>query len=539
MFEKLIDKLKEIPPKILAWWNKFTKNQKLIIISVAAGVAIAFGILIFVVTRTQYVTLVTCETTKQAGQVQEILAAREIDYKTSDSGLIISVDRRKISEANIALGSEDILTDSYSNLDNVLGGSLSTTEADKQKKYTQFRENNLEKDLESFSFINSASVTMFVPENDGTLIKNNKESHVQITLGLSGECTPENAAAIARMAKTVVGNETTDNIVIIDTDGNLLFSGGEESSVAGYASSTLSVKQDAERVLRNNVQSVLLGTKEYDYVVVSPNLELDLASKEVTTTTYTPADGQTQGLLSHETGYNAESEGGGGLVPGTDSNVETGTTYVYENGGGSSSTVEQFEKDYLPNTETTLSQIPAGSIKYGDSSIAVTAIKLKVIKEEDAKAQGLLDEMTWDEYKLANAERTKLEIDEDYLSLISDASGIDSNNISMVAYEEPFFVDKSSANFNWTDIIQIALIVVILLLLGMVVLRTLKTDKNKEEEPEEISVENLLQTMPQEPLEDIDLEAKSENRRMIEKFVDENPEAVANLLRNWLTEDWG
>ena len=538
MFEKLIDKLKEIPPKILAWWNKFTKNQKMLIISVAIGVAIAFGVLIFAVTRTQYVTLITCETTKQAGQVQEILDSKEIAYKTSDSGLIISVDKSKLSDANIALGSENILTDSY-NLDNVLSGSLSTTESDKQKKYTEYRENRLKKDLENFSFINSASVSMFVPENDGTLIRNNKESHVQITLGLSGECTPENAAAIARMAKTVVGNETTDNIVIIDTDGNLLFSGGDESSIAGYASSTLSVKQEAERVLRNNVQNVLLGTKEFDYVVVSPNLELDLASKEVTTTTYTPADGQTQGLLSHETGYNAESEGGGGLVPGTDSNIETGTTYVYESGGGSSSTVEQFEKDYLPNTETTLSQIPAGSIKYGDSSIAVTAIKLKVIKEEDAKAQGLLDEMTWDEYKLANADRTKIEIDEDYLSLISDASGIDDNNISMVAYEEPFFVDKTRANFNWTDIIQIALIVVILLLLGMVVLRTLKTDKNKEEEPEEISVENLLQTMPQEPLEDIDLEAKSENRRMIEKFVDENPEAVANLLRNWLTEDWG
>lgn len=539
MFEKLIDKLKEIPPKILAWWNKFTKNQKMLIISVAIGVAIAFGVLIFAVTRTQYVTLITCETTKQAGEVKSILESNEIQYKISDSGLVISVDKSRLSDANIALGSENILSDSYSVKDVVGNASLSTTESDKQKLYTEYREKRLKKDLENFSFVNTASVSMFVPENDGTLIKNNKESHVQITLGLSGECTPENAAAIARMAKTVVGNETTDNIVIIDTDGNLLFSGGEESSVAGYASSTLSVKQEAERVLRNNVQSVLLGTKEYDYVVVSPNLELDLASKEVTTTTYTAAEDQTQGLLSHETSYEAESEGGSGLVPGTDSNVETGTTYVYENGGGSSSTVTQYEKDYLPNTETTLSQIPAGSIKYDDSSIAVTAIKLKVIKEEDAKAQGLLDEMTWDEYKLANAERTKLEIDEDYLSLISDASGIDSNNISMVAYEEPFFVDKSSANFNWTDIIQIALIVVILLLLGMVVLRTLKTDKNKEEEPEEISVENLLQTMPQEPLEDIDLEAKSENRRMIEKFVDENPEAVANLLRNWLTEDWG
>ena len=28
-------------------------------------------------------------------------------------------------------------------------------------------------------------------------------------------------------------------------------------------------------------------------------------------------------------------------------------------------------------------------------------------------------------------------------------------------------------------------------------------------------------------------------RKLIEKFVDENPEAAANLLRNWLNEDWG
>ena len=31
---------------------------------------------------------------------------------------------------------------------------------------------------------------------------------------------------------------------------------------------------------------------------------------------------------------------------------------------------------------------------------------------------------------------------------------------------------------------------------------------------------------------------KSETRLMIEKFVDENPEAVASLLRNWLNEEW-
>ena len=39
-------------------------------------------------------------------------------------------------------------------------------------------------------------------------------------------------------------------------------------------------------------------------------------------------------------------------------------------------------------------------------------------------------------------------------------------------------------------------------------------------------------------LEDIGYNEKSDVRLMIEKFVDENPDAVASLLRNWLNEDW-
>ena len=54
-----------------------------------------------------------------------------------------------------------------------------------------------------------------------------------------------------------------------------------------------------------------------------------------------------------------------------------------------------------------------------------------------------------------------------------------------------------------------------------------------------LSVEDLLQSTQQEELENIELEQKSEARKLIENFVDENPEAVATLLRNWLDEDWG
>ena len=62
--------------------------------------------------------------------------------------------------------------------------------------------------------------------------------------------------------------------------------------------------------------------------------------------------------------------------------------------------------------------------------------------------------------------------------------------------------------------------------------------RRAKQEEEELSVENMLQSTPEPELEDIDVETKSETRKVIEKFVDENPEAAANLLRNWLNDDW-
>ena len=93
-------------------------------------------------------------------------------------------------------------------------------------------------------------------------------------------------------------------------------------------------------------------------------------------------------------------------------------------------------------------------------------------------------------------------------------------------------------NLNWTDILSIAMIVIILALLAFVILRSMASRRDGDQE-EELSVENLLQSTPESELEDIEVESKSETRKLIERFVDENPEAVANLLRNWLNEDWG
>ncbi|MDE6674804.1 MAG: flagellar M-ring protein FliF, partial [Acetatifactor sp.] len=167
-----------------------------------------------------------------------------------------------------------------------------------------------------------------------------------------------------------------------------------------------------------------------------------------------------------------------------------------------------------------------------------TARSFDVVREEIIESQGRLDVMTWEEYKANNSAPTRMEVDDDFYDAVATATGISRDRITIIAYRQNLFRDKDGLNINWTDILSIAMIVIILALLAFVILRSMAVRKDTEQE-EELSVENLLQSTPESELEDIEVETKSETRKLIEKFVDENPEAVANLLRNWLNEDWG
>lgn len=535
----MADKIKEIPAKLLEWWNKYTSKQKTVIISIAAGVVLALAILVTVLTRPQYELLVTCESTKESSAIIELLegASPAIDYVYSEDGYQIKVEKSQIGQANVLLGANNIPTTRMT-ISDVTQGGLSTTESDKLKLYKAYMEEMLEADLESIENVTSAKVILNIPEDNGTMIAQNEDSSASVILGLNDALSNDQAANIAQFVKTALGNEKIQTITIMDNEANLLFSGDDTSSITGTANSQFTVKQQTEAVLQNNIKKVLLGTNEYNLVEVSSNLELDFSSVEETEHLFYAPDGQTQGVLSHEDIYEAESTGGVSGVPGTDSNNEDNTDYVMQDYESSSSTTSEISRDYLPNEKVTLTKIPAGLVKYNNSSISVAAIKYKVLKEEDAKNQGLLDGITWDEYKAMNQERTKLEVDEDLVDLVAKASGISAENISFVAYEEPMYIDAESLPVTGTDILQIVLIVLILGLLAFVIFRSMRSEKVTVEE-EEVSVESLLQSTPEAVLEEIEAETKSETRKMIEKFVDENPEAAANLLRNWLNEDWG
>lgn len=535
------ERLQAIWQRILDWWNQFTARQKTLIIGAATVVVLTIVILVSVLNQPQYVLLATANSTKEASEIRDLLDANAVKYKMSDNGLEFRVLKKEQGSASLLLGANDIQSYAYS-IDNVTDGSFSTTESDKQKKYVLYLESRLEQDfLARFDAIESANVQLHIPDNDGTLIGNQEPSSAWIVLTLKEDSKfdEENAAFLARGVATAIGNDNTDDIVILDSASNMLFSGGEDSTTAGLASSQLSAKAKAEQLVKTEVKKVLLGTKLYDDIEVASNLVLDFSNKETVEHHYTPAEDQTQGVLSHEDLYSAENVSGVSGIPGTDSNADDETSYVTIDNNNSTSTITEESRDYLPNEKIVTETSVPGAIVYKDSSISVTAINYVIMKEEEYKAADH-DNMTWDDYKLANNQPVAMDVPEDMINVVSKATGIDAANVAMAAYTEYVYFDRSGSNITVTDVLQILLILVILGLLAFIIIRSMWTSKKQveEPEPEPLSVEQLLESQPEETLQDIEMDTGSETKRLIEKFVDENPEAAATLLRNWLNEDY-
>ena len=240
-------------------------------------------------------------------------------------------------------------------------------------------------------------------------------------------------------------------------------------------------------------------------------------------------------MLDSEEWYKSESTNGTSGTPGTDSNDDT--TYMIENGSDSSSEVDEGSKNYLPNRSETITEQGAGTIIPEESSISVVLTNYIYYDEDELKAQGALDDMTFDEFVAQNRGRQQVQADAALYDSVSKATGIATDNISILCYEEPLFQASSNNGIPWTMILTIIVLVLIIALLAFVVFRSTRPVVVEEIEPE-TSVEDLIAST-NVPLEDIEYEEGSEALKAINKFVDENPEAVANLLRNWLSDEWG
>lgn len=542
----MMDQLIAIKDKIVAFWNKYTTRQKTVIICVVLAVFFALVLLSYFLTRPVYTHLATFSDAGLASTLSEALDGKNIKYKmdTDASGTTsFEVEQSDYSEAVLAMGANGIV-DKEMTWETALESDMTTSSLEKHTKITLALQSSIKENLLNFAGVQDATVIVDRPEDDKTFISATKEASVSVTLRLAEgkEMERETATAMAYYLTNAVGNKTTDNIVIVDTAGNLLYGAKTDNTLGGTVSGIDDYKSKLQQTFAERTRKMLLKAGYDDAEVSSMAIKFNMDQVEELITTYSVGEGQDQGYYSSSYEYSSNGQSGSEGPPGTDSNAED-TDYMLQGNGTTNSETILNKYNYLPNEDVQNIKREVGAVVPEESSIGIILTRYRKVSEEALEEQGALNDISFDEYIEQNSQVNTLEVPEDLLPLVAAATGIAENRISIRIQEKPVFEAKEDTGLlsgGFTNYLMIILAVLIGALLIFVIIRGTSPVEVTELEPE-LSVEDLLATTKEDEkgLEEIEMGEKSETRTMIEKFVDENPEAVAMLLRNWINEDWG
>jgi flagellar M-ring protein FliF len=247
------------------------------------------------------------------------------------------------------------------------------------------------------------------------------------------------------------------------------------------------------------------------------------------------------------------------MEPGLQPQTATFANYAMPGGGIISAQNRDWSQDFLVNTHVHHVTTGSGWVDPERSTGAVIALRNVNVRQEDWMAATPEGEeprtaADWERFKNENEAPVSMNGSFDpeqfveFHELVAAAMGIPADNVQLILMERMIPVDIEAT--QW-DIATILMVIVLLLLLAMLLFGLLRKQRTAGEDEEslepQLAVEDLLVSTQLEEakeeevaqLEEIDYFKENEIKKHIEKFVNEKPEAVAALLRNWINvEEW-
>lgn len=517
-FSKLQNQINEL-------WEKLDKSQKSRILITSGILLVVFTVAIIMLTRTNFVPLMIVEDSRDAQEIETVLIERNIKYKHGDRGRIM-VDSKDKNEAEFAIASAGLTSTGMTFEDawNLL--SISSTESDKKQLWQNFKRNSLIAKLKMFDNVKDADVDLALPEDTMFFSgSSSNETTAFVRVTPKGEITPEQVNGIVQVVSSSIEGLEPKNVTVVDNNFNILNS-DTESGIKVPSTQyklTAQIKEDMER----NIKSLYSGrSNNYDFISVVANPVLDFDQVSTTKNEIGKPTDIDEAIVSSQTTKEILENGtGGNMPPGMDANPGVGQIPEYPMDGGENSSYEK--KTEIINrvfTETLTQQEKAiGTINLEKSSMTVAL---------------------WYGQRVTDDTNLTPEFLEQFREDVSNATGIPASRISVSKYplapeEQPIeaWADRAKRFVDTYGFFILMILLIIALMIA--VMPKGKQEKDMELVPELATSDGLkFDTIDEDTLPEINLEESSEVKKQIEKFIKERPEAVANLLRNWFSDDY-
>jgi flagellar M-ring protein FliF len=513
----MIDALKRVKNQLNEFYQGLTKSQKIKIAISGLLIIVSMAALFYVISKPEYITLYKNLEPKEAGEITAKLNELSIPWKNDETGTKILVPKEYKNKAQMELAVEGLPTERFSYDDIFNSSSITTTNEERQKKYLIAQMNDLAKTIEEIDGIEKATVNLSVAEDSKFLLKDQEsKASVFVELKPGKAISAEQVNGIVMLVANAVKDLKPENVSVIDNKGLLLNKKSDDGTF--HASTQLNLQQQVQEELKSSLTQFLSTVYGPNNIAVMANVKLDFDSEVTDVQEFSPPiEGEDNGLVRSMTDLKEQViNQPQGNVPGSPENVGNVPEY----------------------------QEAEGEVSRYDKANQTINYELNEIKKKIVKAQGQVKDITVavliNKKALVDQELTE-DHKEEIMDLVSACTGLDTKVVEVMATDfdtskaEGFGTEKGKKGLLG-DTPMWLIGVLIALALGGAGYGMYRFRQRRRETQE--SLEGTM-TIPDETIEEIELEVsdKSNHKRQIEKFIDNNPEAAAQLLRTWLDED--
>jgi len=534
-------------------WRALTRPQQYKLVGVISVILIMIVVVAYFAFRTRFVPLTGPRDAIEIMNMQNALAAEGIRSRMNNVGGL-EVDERRRADAIRFIEVRNLAPrEGTFEWDQALAGGLGTTDLDRRAGHNLALQSEIEATLRAMEGITDAWVGISAP-TVRPFDQNAPRPSANITLITTRDFSAAEGRNLASIAVRRVPGLTHENVTVIDQSARLIFDGDRDIQ-DNPAGSAMDAQIQFTQRTQHEVTTGLMNTGMFTSARTVINFVFDntLYTEELSNIFRNPEGGDS-GLPNLSIDSRAEMEGvPGGAAPGMDTNIQAVPGFQIGTNALMSATQRDIEQHLSLDHIQTITQSGPGWVQPESSSAMVSLsyfvdFRQDLWMDEDPERTAL----GWERFKQDNALGTTVNSShpsyEVLLTSIAMAIGIPQENISLVITQLPNFIDITPNVWDWPLIAMWTVLALLLLMLAYGLFHKVKTANAEEEEPEpELDVDKLLVTTQLEEqkeeeakqLEEIDYFKENEVKRHIEKFVNEKPEAVAALLRNWINaEEW-
>lgn len=524
--------LQKLKQQVAEFWGSLDKSQKTRLYITSAVVIATVVIGIILLTRPSYVTLISSNDSRQIGEMKKILDDSKIWNKLDNDGNSIIVNKNDKAKARIAVSDKGFPKSGLTFEDAISMIGISTTESDKKHIWKQQEKAEIERMISSYDNIESAEVNVAVPEKTIFTMGDKEPPKPKAIVKITPreKLTENQVQGLVMLVSRSVENLDPKDVTVVDNNSNILNIESEDNSI-DMANTQEKMRRDMEKHLQGKVYDYFSTGQfdGFDTIRVVANAILDFDKEKTQIKRIENPDDMDGGALLNSDILKENLENGAVRgEPGVGTNPGTANAPTYQIGDEENSSYKKsHEIKNFGYDETVKEQEKAtGSLIPEQSTLALSF---------------------WYGQRVADDANLSNEFMNQARLAVSSATGIPVENISVTKLKlaPPEAVKKSTGDIIKEFISNYGVLLLLLVLIAALLIVTLRGRKSAGEpqlqELRPAAASASKYTIPEQSdieIPEIEVEEKSEIKKQIDKFVKQKPEAVAQLLRNWLSDEW-